>query len=268
MIGDQLNQIVKLHDQRVKALKVAGKPNIDELDYQIPSLFVILEEFGRTMQSFKAASKSQYEATVSALSNLMRVSRKTGIYFLIIDQSMAGWDQLIKPNIKDYISYHLGGNQGAAFNAYELHKLKPKGQFWNNGGVYDAWYTRGEAKAIMPQLPARKLALLTDSSTGYSTGYETEGEVDGKNTPLESEPVTVVTAPVMGGATRENEPVTAPVTPLLIGAPVTVQDKSKVRNIYAVTGSKSETCRLVWGGKNGQRMQWLNEILQEGEVLQ
>jgi hypothetical protein len=175
---------------------------------------------------------------------------------------------LIKPNIKDYISYHLGGNQGAAFNAYELHKLKPKGQFWNNGGVYDAWYTRGEAKAIMPQLPARKLALLTDSSTGYSTGYETEGEVDGKNTPLESEPVTVVTAPVMGGATRENEPVTAPVTPLLIGAPVTVQDKSKVRNIYAVTGSKSETCRLVWGGKNGQRMQWLNEILQEGEVLQ
>jgi len=283
MIGDQLNQIVKLHDTRTKALKLAGVPNIDELDYQIPSLFVILEEFGRTMQSFKAANKKQYEATVTALSTLMRVSRKTGIYFLLIDQSMASWDQLIKPNIKDYISYHLGGNQGNAFNAYNLHELKPKGQFWNNGNVYDAWYTRGEVKPLLQNLPALRTKLLTDTQhTGYSqdavTGYGKEGEGKAVLVPPQTVTVEPVTAPVTGGYTSDNrsdsvtgyspvEPVTAPVTAVMEGKPVTAKDRDKIRNIYAMTQSKSETCRLVWGGKNGQRMAWVNEILQ-GESAQ
>lgn len=282
MIGDQLDQIVRLHEQRTKALKLAGKPNIDELDYHIPSLFVILEEFGRTMQSFKAANKNQYEATVNALSTLMRVSRKTGIYFLIIDQSMAGWDQLIKPNIKDYISYHLGGNQGAAFNAYKLHELKPKGQFWNNGNVYNAWYTRGEAKALLQNLQPSKVKMLTDVqysvvadnvSTGAS-GAANRGVSTGQNTPHNSAPVQVV----QSGATGEHHPVQEAVqggvstgasqsAPILTGKPITAKDKAAVLNIYAMTQSKNETMRLVWGSKNAQRAAWLNEILQ-GEAQQ
>jgi hypothetical protein len=55
---------------------------------------------------------------------------------------------------------------------------------------------------------------------------------------------------------------------LLTGAPVTVQDKNEVRKIYAVTGSKSETCRIIWGGKNGQRLQWVNDVLKESDVFQ
>lgn len=249
LIGDQLDQIIQIHDKRTKALKLAGKPNIDELDYHIPSLFVILEEFGRTMQAFKSASNRQYDATVSALSNLMRVSRKTGIYFLVIDQSMAGWDQRIKPNIKDYISYHLGGNQGAAFNAYKLHELKPKGQFWNNGSVYDAWYTRGEAKELIKQLPARKIALLTDTSSTGTVGTDTRGEGEGEIAPPGTDTSSTGTVP------------------LLSGKPISPSDKQAVLNVYAMTQSINETCRLVWGGKSPSRMQWVNELI-KGEALQ
>lgn len=271
MIGDQLDQIVKLHDRRTKDLKLAGKPNIDELDYRVPSLFVILEEFGRTMQSFKAANKNQYDATVTALSNLMRVSRKTGIYFLLIDQSMAGWDQLIKPNIKDYISYHLGGNQGAAFNAYKLHELKPKGQFWNNGNVYDAWYTRGEARPLLQKLPALRTRLLTNveytvTGDGIVTGDEDRGGDLAENDTLQ----TVTTSPVTSGDTGEKRAISVTGDgdkAVMSGKPITARDKAKIRNIYAMTQNKNETMRLVWGGKNAQRAAWLNEVLQ-GEQSQ
>ncbi len=93
-----------------------------------------------------------------------------------------------------------------------------------------------------------------------STGYGKEGEgTDPKDTPQS----------VTGSAvTHKEQPVTAPVTTVMAGPPVTAKDKDKIRNIYAMTQSKSETCRLVWGGKNGQRLAWLNEILQGSEVQQ
>ncbi len=122
-VGDQLDSIVNLHNARMKALKLAGVASLEELDYEMPSLFVVLEEYGRLMQSYATANNRQYKITESALSNLMRVSRKTGIYFLLIDQSLNGWSPVIKANIKDYFCYHLGGNQAAAFNFYEGHKL-------------------------------------------------------------------------------------------------------------------------------------------------
>ena len=268
LISDQIGEIVRLHDLRMKEIKRANVENIYQLDYQIPPLFIVMEEFGYTMQALDAASKKRHEQTESALSNLMRVSRATGIYFLLIDQSAKNWPGTIKANVKAWFAYQLKGLQGNAFNAYDLHLLKPKGQFWHNDQVYDAWFTKGEAKAIQGELRPVRTKLLSDTSTGY----EKEGKDDSQITPSKTEPVTPVTVPVTGGYTRENEAVTAPVAKpekvLLTGAPVTVQDKNTVRKIYAVTGSKSETCRIVWGGKNGQRLQWVNDVLKESDVSQ
>jgi len=238
-----------------------------------------LEEFGRTMQSFKAANKKQYEATVTALSTLMRVSRKTGLYFLLIDQSMAGWDQLIKPNIKDYISYHLGGNQGNAFNAYNLHELKPKGQFWNNRSVYNAWYTRGEAKTLLQELQPSHTKLLTNVE--YSTINDASdasivkrGESKRKKQadlhPLRDASIDV-TSPV-SDASIDVSPTNdvsidvndASITkPPLIGKPVSKKDVELVRNTYALSGSINETCRLLWGGRTESRKKWVKEIIGE-----
>jgi hypothetical protein len=277
MIPDQIAEIVRLHDLRMKEIKRAKVENISQLDYQIPPLFVIMEEFGYTMQALKAASSKRHEQTENALSNLMRVSRATGIHFLLIDQSAKNWPGTIKANVKAWFAYQLKGLQGNAFNAYDLHLLKPKGQFWHNDNVYNAWFTKSEAKTLQQELRPIRTKLLTNveySVTGADddSGYELGGESNAENTPIKTAPVTPVTAPVTSGYTQEKRPVTAPVTgtlkPLLTGAPVTVQDKNEVRKIYAVTGSKSETCRIIWGGKNGQRLQWVNDVLKESDVFQ
>lgn len=155
LIPDQVGEIVRLHDLRMKEIKRANVENIYGLDYQIPPLFVIMEEFGYTMQALDAASRKRHEQTEGALSNLMRVSRATGIYFLLIDQSARNWPGTIKANVKAWFSYQLKGLQGNAFNAYDLHLLKPKGQFWHNDQVYDAWFTKGEAKQLQGELRRR-----------------------------------------------------------------------------------------------------------------
>lgn len=278
LIGDQLEQISRLHEQRMKALKLAGKPNIDELDYHIPGVLVILEEFGRTMQSFRSANKSQCEATESALSALMRVSRKTGIYFLLIDQSMAGWSQEIKPNVKDYIAYHLGGNQGNAFNAYDLHKLKAKGQFWNNGNVYDAWYTRGEAKQLLRELPKRKVNLLTDAQHNVGLVDHNRSIVDGgestgqAHTSIYSRPTidNSKSSPVSYKSIVDDNPSISSIVderkPQLTGKPVSAKEKELVRNTYALTGQYRKTCELLWGKWNPSRDAWAKAIV--NEVLQ
>jgi DNA polymerase III delta prime subunit len=54
-------------------------------------------------------------------------------------------------------------------------------------------------------------------------------------------------------------------TPLLDGEPTTPQERAKIRAIYAQTGSKSATCRIVWGHKNGETWAWLNQALAETE---
>lgn len=269
MISDQVGEIVRLHDLRMKEIRRCKVENIGQLDYKIPPMFVIMEEFGYTMQALNAANKKRHDQTENALSNLMRVSRATGIHFLLIDQSARNWPGTIKANVKAWFSYQLKGLQGNAFNAYDLHLLKPKGQFWHNDQIYDAWFTKSEVRVLQQELRPVRTKMLTNVEYSVMdneevTGYEKGGGFNAENPPPKSAPVIAVTV----GSTRENDPVTAPVTPVLVGAPVTIQDKNKVRNIYAVTGSKSETCRLVWGGKNGQRMQWLNDILQESDVKQ
>jgi hypothetical protein len=269
VIGDQLDQIVRIHNLRMKAVKLAGVVTVDELPYQMPNLFIILDEFGKTMQAFRAANKTQYDATISELSNLMRVCRKTGIYFLIIDQSMVGWDQAIKPNIKDYISYHLGGNQGAAFNAYKLHELKPKGQFWNNGNVYDAWYTRGEAKPLLQKLPPLKIKMLTDNSGSHRDSTIISGGVSNTDAlPPTNDSTIAIVSPVNDSTNDSvNHRKQTINNPQLKGKPLSKKEIDLVRNTHAMTNSRNETCRLLWGSWTVSRDKWVKEIL-KGETLQ
>ena len=56
-------------------------------------------------------------------------------------------------------------------------------------------------------------------------------------------------------------------SPLLSGRPLLDSEKALLVNTYTITGSKNETMRLVWGGKNAQRAAWLNEVL-KGEQAQ
>lgn len=49
---------------------------------------------------------------------------------------------------------------------------------------------------------------------------------------------------------------------LLTGEPTTPQEMALVRSVYAQMGSKSATCKRVWGGKNGKTWAWLHLALE------
>lgn len=74
--------------------------------------------------------------------------------------------------------------------------------------------------------------------------------------------------PTVAGSNGSNRSATAQEAPqeeegpLLDGEPVTPQDLALVRSVYARTGSKSATCRKVWGGKNGVIWAWLKSALE------
>ena len=272
-VGGIVKQMVSEYEKRQAVLNQHGVNSIWELPAGAkprPTLFIV-DEFGATMDSLKAASKTAYKAVELDLGNLLRLSRGAGLYVCLCDQNPSKWPGTVRANLPVNLCYRLGGGIGNAVQEYNLDKLERVGQFQVSNEIYNAFPTYQVIDQLLPDGNYKKpLALLTVD--GAVTGYGKEGGDRGQNPTPQSVTVTPVTAPVTSGYTRVTAPVTAPVTDdpevvtapvteLLAGAPVTAQDKAKVRNIYAVTGSKSETCRLVWGGKNGQRMAWLNEVL-------
>lgn len=71
--------------------------------------------------------------------------------------------------------------------------------------------------------------------------------------------------PIVAGLNGSNGSATAqeaPDGPLLAGEPTTPHDVALVRSVYAQTGSKSATCRRVWGAKNGVIWGWLQAALE------
>lgn len=271
-VGDYVEQMFQEYSKRQAVLNEYQVNSIWELPSGVklprPTM-IMVDEFGSVMENLKAVNRKQYSAVSLQLGDLLRLSRGAGIYIVPCDQNPSKWTDTMRANLPENICFRLGGNIGNAINEYNLHTLDRTGHFRFGNVDYHAWPTYQVIDGLLADVDIKKpKALLVD---GYSTGYKEEGEGSGQNLPPQPVTVTPVTAPVTDGYTRENEPVTAPVIetrPVLNGAPITAQDKKRVLNVYAVTGSKSETCRLVWGGKNGQRMQWLNNILRESEVLQ
>jgi len=260
MIPDQITEIVRLHDLRMKEIKRARVESISQLDYQIPPLFVIMEEFGYTMQALNAASKKRHDQTENALSNLMRVSRATGIHFLLIDQSAKNWPGTIKANVKAWFAYQLKGLQGNAFNAYDLHTLKPKGQFWHNDNVYNAWFTKSEAKTLQQELRPIRTKLLTNVE------YNTDDSATDKG----GESVSEMHPPAIdNGATitPENDSGDSGDSAInsarLVGKPLSKREKDLVIAEYMLQGSINKTCENLWGAWTVSRGKWVKELLQE-----
>lgn len=158
---NQVDQLCLLHEQRMLLVKNAGVSNVDELE-AIPHVFVIMEEFGFLCQSLKAANKQQYEQTISKLSNLMRVSRSSGINFLIIDQKPNGWPNTITANVKGFICYRIKGQLGNAIGEYHLDRLAAKGEFSYEGEAYRAWFTKAEIDVLLKKQPKCKNSLLKE----------------------------------------------------------------------------------------------------------
>jgi hypothetical protein len=293
VIGDQLNQIIKIHEGRKKACVLGGVKTIYQLDYTLPPMLIVMEEFGRLLQSFKNVDPDNYENIVVALTVLMSDSRKSGISFLFIDQGMQVWDKRFKTNIRDYIAYKMNARQGSAFDAYDLHKLKPQGQFWRGGEIYDAWHTAPQFNILQKELQPQRVKLLTDSQAVTTvTDNRDGGYLNGKNT-VYTPPITVTSKSdntrvttdktgdnegdndnaVTSNVISNNNAVTTSVTtPLSLSGPaVTTKEKQEVYRIYQSLGKrKNATAKIIWGNAGGY-LKYLNAVIAEyegGETLQ
>ena len=74
-----------------------------------------------------------------------------------------------------------------------------------------------------------------------------------------SAPRTTQNQPVLTGSAGSSG--SPPVQPFLDRAPHSTDEVAHIQAIYAATRSKSETCRLVWGYKNGEVWGWMEEAL-------
>ena len=159
----QIDQLVALHDSRMMLVKNHGVANIDEIEgTTIPHVLVICEEYGHVCQALQSANKKAFNDTISKMSNLMRVSRATGIHFLLIDQLPNHWPQTIKANIGGMIGYRIKGQLANGFGMYKLGDLKPVGQFAYDEGVYVAWFTKAEVNTLLMKVSKRKNTLLKE----------------------------------------------------------------------------------------------------------
>lgn len=275
----RVDQIVALHERRMRKLQERGVANIDEVTgMKVPHILVIFEEFGYMCQALEAADKKLFKETESRLSNLMRVSRKTGIHFLLVDQNPTRWSQVIKANVKLFIAYKLNGNLGGAINEYHLDKLKNKGQCSIENTFYDTWYTKGEISKLLIDIPKRSGALLKEVVTEPVTNVGSGLTVNNERTPpheitsyvtsyQSAEVVTDGSQVVTSGSTVtsiENLVTTAITSkkPLLQGEPVTSDDKKLVFDVAQIV-SKNKAYQALWGGKNGKRQEWLDAVLEE-----
>jgi len=283
-----VGQINQLHNQRMDLVKQFGVATIDEVtSITTPHVLVIMEEFGYMMQALKGVDRKTYDQTESALSNLMRVSRKSGIHFLLIDQNPAKWPTTIVANIKQYVSYRVGGKVGSAINEYHLDDLKPVGQFSVDNSKYDAWYTKGELPKLLPDLRCSKVRyikkvepVVTSEPVTIEGVFSTKNDVD---TPSEktsyrtgyqsAEVVQTGSALVLSGSevvqigsqkTTYNQLIEQAVTskkPLLAGAPVTEEDYELIYKVFLHAKSHNQAYHALWGGKNGKRQEWRDEAM-------
>jgi len=140
----QFAEIAKEHNRRSAILRENKWKNIDESNGQIRHILVILEEFGYLMQKIALTDGPLYKKLLTAVTNLMKVSRATGIHFCIIDQTLADCPNEIKAIIKTYIAYKLNGGIGNAVKLYYLDKLADTGEFcWSDSAnnKFKAWHT-------------------------------------------------------------------------------------------------------------------------------
>lgn len=280
-----IDQISRLHQQRMTLVKRYGVATIDEItEIHIPHTLIVMEEFGFMMQALKSADKGAYEQTASTLSNLMRVSRKSGIHFLLIDQNPAKWPSSIVANIKQYVAYKVGGKIGSAINEYHLDDLKPVGQFSVENQKYDAWYTKSELPKLLSDLRQSKVRYIKACEPPVTTEPVTvegvfSGKIDDETLPEKTGYVTSYQSAevVISGSTlvtsgsekttsvtSYNHLIEQAVTnkkPLLSGGPTSQEDYELVYRVFMNAKSHNQAYLALWGGKNGQRQQWRDEAM-------
>lgn len=162
-VGGFVAQLYAEYESRQALLNDAEVNSIWELPKGIavprPTM-IIADEFGATMDSLKAASKSDYKSTSLNLGNLLRLSRGAGLYFVPCDQNPTRWTDTMRANMPVNVCFRLGGGIGGAVNEYNLDRLDRVGHFQMSNIDYHAWPTYEEIDLMLPSIEYKKPKTL------------------------------------------------------------------------------------------------------------
>lgn len=214
------------------------------------------------------------------LTELASLGFGAGIHLVIATQRLGkrgAGDAAVTGNIPVRLVFGTADAQDASFftgrgksGAEQLGRYKGDALLITDGGT-----TRLAVSPVgdedLARLPQDAAQIRPWQESGRAGGREGE---DRRTAGRATEPRTV---PAEGGhiakRTTPNRPVlpvpagsagstsSLPTAPFLDRAPRSADEVARIQAIYAATGSKSATCRKVWGYKNGDSWKWLKKAL-------
>lgn len=259
---EYIQGIENINHDRQSIIKQAGARNINELkSKKMAKILIIIEEFGSMMRKLKENDTSAYKLVASKLENLLSVGRSNGLSFLLIDQNPSKWPGGVTANITNYVAYRVGGKKGNAIDEYHLKDLKRTGQFFYEESKYDSWFTLKDIDKLLYGLPERQTKLLRMAEPVEPVLEDID--INDKNI-IDITPSSSLSSTSSAGSTldtKSSNPVQR-----LDKEPATELEKQLVYDTYKQLKNKTETCKALWGAKNGITWKYLNDVIAEYEV--
>lgn len=215
-----------------------------------PHLFLFLDD----LLNLIGATDSRI---VNDLCELASMGRAAGVHLIIGTQRLGergAGDASITGNITTRLVFGTASAQDAAYftgrgktGAEAIGRYKGDALLVSDGGTQ---------RLAVGYVGDRDLTVLRQDAEDYRPWVKTRT----------TEPVLAESA--KNAVFRHVEPLEPPLEPVLNGSDVvlsgparTAYERQRVLDAYARTGSKNQAVRDVWGHKNGQTWQWLNEAL-------
>jgi DNA polymerase III delta prime subunit len=216
-----------------------------------PHLFVFLDDL---LNLISATGK----AIVDRLADIASLGRGAGIHLIVGTQRLGkrgAGDAAVTGNMDTRLVLGSADAQdGAYFAGRGETGVEKLGRYPGDALLVSDGGTQRLAVAYVADAD---LATLPQNPDTWRPWIRTAEPVtrQGGSIRAENHPNTLMQEPV------RTQGVSGP-TAVLTGEPVTLQEIELVRQVYARTGSKNQTCKEIWGFKNGDTWRWLHKALE------
>lgn len=160
LMGAQLASVVAEVQRRAALCATYKVPNVDvlPLDLRPAPILLVIEELGSTRK--RALATKSLSSIDGPLDFLMRESRYTGLYIVLIDQRPEDWPAAVKANLKASVTFKQGLSQGQAVGYYNAADLANVGEFAYNQERFWAWHILPEVRSLLTE---HEIALCTQT---------------------------------------------------------------------------------------------------------
>ncbi|MEM7133679.1 MAG: hypothetical protein AAF702_45715 [Chloroflexota bacterium] len=251
-------------------------------DQPIDRLLIIIEEFGGTVEGIRAIDSKLAKSIVGILGSILKRARATGIHVVMLDQTITGdvYNNSIKANLK-YVAYKLPGHQYKVLDVPKDVKLLNRGEFVDYEASEEqkflTFYTESDCDLMgLPKQGAKNVFSLVTGSQIYTEKSRYSSEKDSitvtsnehnrYDNESHNEPITSYNDvdwslySRLSGKSRNQ--VLIDELPKLTGPAETPAETQYVLAAHSNLPSREAVYFAVWGGKNGDRRQWLDDVIE------